>query len=157
MKYKRFFNILLLGIFISFSFSCASTPEKKIDSAYVMIYDYDNSEVMNTYVLIDGKEIGSTDIYGRLMFPCEKEKEVLISVKKEGYETVVTKTVIKAGMVIYFKMGSGSYYADRAEKFLDENDITNALLMINKAIEIEERKDWCYLQEIILMESKKYE
>lgn len=157
MKYKRVFNILLPVIILSFLFSCVSTSEKKIDSAYVMVYDYDNSEVMNAYVFIDGKEIGSTDIYGRFMFPCEKEKEVLISVKKERYETIETKTVIKAGMVIYFKIGSGSYYADRAEKFLDEDDIDNALVMINKAIEIDNRKDWCYLQEIILMESKKYE
>lgn len=138
-----------------FLFSCASTSEKKIDSAYVMVYDYENSEVMNVTVHVDEKEVGCTDIYGRLMFECDKEKEVLIKASKKGYETVETKTVIKAGSVIYFKIGSGSYYAAKAEKFLDEHDRENALKMIEKALEIEERKDWQYLQEIIIKESNK--
>lgn len=96
-----------------------------------------------------------TDIYGRLMFPCEKEREVLIKASKNGYETVETKSVIKAGTVIYFKMGSGSYYASKAEKLLDERDAISASKMIDKALEIEERKDWRYLQEIIYKESNK--
>lgn len=136
-------------------FSCASTPEKKIDSVYVMVYDYGNSEVMDVSIFIDGEQIGSTDIYGRLVFPCDKEKNVLITAEKSGYETVETKTVIKPGIVLYFKIGSGSYYATKAEKFFDEHDVRNALKMIEKALEIEERKDWRYLQEIIVQESKK--
>ncbi|MDY5886685.1 MAG: hypothetical protein SPJ44_10275, partial [Treponema sp.] len=68
---------------------------------------------------------------------------------------VETKSVIKAGTVIYFKMGSGSYYASKAEKLLDDCDAINATRMIDKALEIEERKDWRYLQEIIYKESNK--
>lgn len=155
MKVKKICIKALCAAVCLFFFSCASTPEKKIDSAYVMVYDYENSEVMNVSILIDGESAGSTDIYGRLMFPCEQEREVLIKASKTGYETVEAKTVIRAGTVIYFKMGSGSYYASKAEKLLDERDAIGASKMIDKALEIEERKDWRYLQEIIIKESDK--
>ena len=155
MKVKKICIKALCAAACLFLFSCASTPEKKMDSAYVMVYDYDNSEVMNVSILIDGKSAGSTDIYGRLMFPCEKEREVLIKASKTGYETIEAKTVIKPGIVVYFKMGSGSYYASKAEKLLDEHDAISASKMIDKALAIEERKDWRYLQEIIIKESNR--
>ena len=155
MKVKKICIKALCVSVCLFFFSCASTPEKKIDSAYVMVYDYENSEVMNVTILIDGKTAGSTDIYGRLMFACDKEREVLIKASKNGYETIEEKTVIKAGAVIYFKMGSGSYYAAKAEKLLDERNVIGASKMIEKALAIEERKDWRYLQEIIIKESNR--
>lgn len=155
MKRHRIFLKILTALFSLCLLSCASTPEKKIDSMYVMVYDYASSELMNASVIIDGKEIGKTDIYGRLMYPCEKEKETTICVKKDGYESVETKAAIKPGTVLYFKMGSGSYYAERAEKFLDENNLPGALKMIDKALGIEERKDWQYLRKIIIREKKK--
>ncbi|WP_296091237.1 PEGA domain-containing protein [uncultured Treponema sp.] len=155
MKRHRIFLKILTALFSLCLLSCASTPEKKIDSMYVMVYDYASSELMNASVIIDGKEIGKTDIYGRLMYPCEKEKETTICVKKDGYESVETKAAIKPGTVLYFKMGSGSYYAERAEKFLDENNLPGALRMIDKALGIEDKKDWQYLRKIIIREKKK--
>lgn len=154
MKRRRIFLKALTALFSLCLLSCTSTPEKKTDSVYVMVYDYGSSGLMNASVIMDGKEIGKTDIYGRLMYPCEKEKEATICVKKNGYESVETKAAIKPGTVLYFKMGSGSYYAERAEKLLDENDLPGALRMIDKALEVEERKDWRYLQEIISRERK---
>lgn len=154
MKRRRMILKVLAVLFSLCLLSCASTPEKKIDSMYVMAYDYTSSGLMNVSVFIDGKEIGKTDIYGRLMYPCDKEKEVLIKASKQGYESVETKAAIKPGTVLYFKMGSGSYYAERAEKFLDGNNLVGALKMIEKALRIEERKDWRYLQEIIIRERK---
>lgn len=131
-------------------FSCASTPEKKTDSMYVMVYDFENSTVMGVTIFIDGEEIGRTDIYGRLTYPCDYEREVLISAEKEGYETVETKSAIRSGTVLYFKMGSGAYYAGAAEKCLDETDVKGALKMIENALKIEKRKDWLFLKEVIL-------
>lgn len=154
MKRRRIFLKVLTALFSLCLLSCASTPERKIDSMYVMVYDYGSSELMNASIFMDGKEIGKTDIYGRLMYPCEKEKESVICVKKDGYESVETKAAIKPGTVLYFKMGSGSYYAERAEKLLDEKDLPGALKMIEKALQIEERKDWRYLWEIIIRERK---
>lgn len=155
MNVRRMDMKVLFATICLLFFSCTSMPEKKIDSAYVMVYDYENSEVMNVSISIDGESVGNTEIYGRLMFPCDREREVLIKASKTGYETVEKKTVIKSGTVIYFKMGSGSYYASKAEKLLDEHDINGASKMIDKALEIEERKDWRYLQEIIIKESNK--
>lgn len=154
MKRSRIFLKILTVLLSLCLLSCASTPEKKTDSVYVMVYDYGSSGLMNASIFMDGKEIGKTDIYGRLMYPCDKEKEATICVKKDGYETVETQAAIKPGTVLYFKTGSGSYYAERAEKFLDENDLPGALKMIEKALRIEERKDWRYLREIISRERK---
>ncbi len=135
-------------------FSCASAPEKKIDSIYVMAYDYDNNEVMNAAIFLDGEEIGKTDIYGRLIFPNEKEKEALVRAEKPGYETVETKTMLKPGVLLYFKMGSGLYYAERAERLFDEGKIQDALKSIEKALLIDDRKDWRFLKEVILRREK---
>lgn len=155
MKRRRIpFKALTALLSLCLFFSCTSTPEKKTDSVYVMVYDYGSSELMNASIFIDGKEIGKTDIYGRFMYPCDIEKEAVICVKKDGYESVETKAAIKPGTVLYFKIGSGSYYAERAEKLLDGNNLPDALKMIEKALQIEERKDWRYLWEIIIRERK---
>ena len=75
-------------------------------------------------------------------------------IEKKGYETVETKCAIKAGSVLYFKCGSGTYYAENAEKLLDAGDTGAALKMIENAIKVEERKDWLYLKNVILRNEK---
>ena len=97
MKRRRIFLKALTALFSLCLLSCASTPEKKTDSVYVMVYDYGSSGLMNASIFMDGKEIGKTDIYGRLMYPYDKEKEATICVKKNGYESVETKAAIKPG------------------------------------------------------------
>ena len=95
-------------------------------------------------------EIGKTDIYGRLVFPCDIEKEVLVRAQKDDYELVEMKTTIRPGMLLYFRMGNSSYYAESAEKELDKNNLQNALKMIDKALQIDNRQDWNYLKTIII-------
>lgn len=148
---------LIFAALVAFSlFSCASmTAENKIDSVYVMAYDYDNCEIMNVSVFVDGEEIGQTDIYGRLLFAFDKEKEVLVRAEKKGYEAIETKTKLKPGIVLYFKMGSAAYYAQKAEKLFDEHETGSALKAIEKALEIEKRKDFLYLQDVILSSQEK--
>lgn len=146
---------LLLFFVLGLLISCASKPENKIDSVYIMIYDYDNNPVMDVSVMIDDKLLGNTDIYGRFSFPVEivknnNEKNHAIKVKKEGFESGEMSAKLQAGEVLYFKIGTGLYYAERAEELLDKNDLDKALKMINHALEIEERKDWKYLKEIII-------
>ena len=159
MKNNYGLKILLLLLFLNCFFSCASTPEKRIDSVYVMVYDYENSGVMDAVISIDDEILGNTDIYGRLMFPAKDKKKMThcIQVKKDGYEIVDITTSIYPGQVIYFKIGTGSYYAQKAEKLLDENNANEALIMINKALEIENRKDWSYLKNIITRRLDKWE
>ncbi len=146
---KGLFTILLF--FFLLFFSCKSTPEKKIDSVYVMVYDYENTGVMDACVYLDEEAIGKTDIYGRLMFPLtsKKTQELYIRVEKEGYESTGIRTLLKDGQVLYFKIGNAEYYAENAEKFFDEGDIEKAAMMIEKALEIKERSDFKYLQEVI--------
>lgn len=131
--------------------SCASTPEKKIDSAYVMVYDRENSEVMGASVFVDGELIGSTDIYGRFMFPVNKadDKSHVIRIEKEGHETVSMETALRPGQLLYFRIGTGAYYAALAEEFLDRSEEEKAIEMIDHALDIESRKDWLFLKNII--------
>ncbi|MGN0739531.1 MAG: hypothetical protein ACI4LX_05110 [Treponema sp.] len=154
MKHCRNFLKALAALVLLPFFSCAGMPENKIDSVYVMVYDQDGMPVMNASVFIDGKKAGQTDIYGRLSFPFGSEKETEVRAEKPGYETVSRKTVVKPGTVLYFKTGSGTYYAEKAESLLDKGNADDALKMADTALQIEERKDWLFLREVIL-ESKK--
>lgn len=151
MKLFNKLCILLLVFLCIFLISCSSTPEKKIDSVYVMVYDYDNNGVMDASIFLNKELIGKTDIYGRLMFPVpsNKKQELPVSVEKEGYEKVEIKTLLKDGQVLYFKIGTAEYYAENAERLLDEGNTEKALLMIEKALEIKERSDYRYLQKVI--------
>lgn len=146
---KGLFIILLVFVFLFVS--CKSTPEKKIDSVYVMVYDYENTGVMDACIYLDEESIGKTDIYGRLMFPlpAKKTQELYIRVEKEGYESTGIRTLLKDGQVLYFKIGTAEYYAENAEKLFDEGNAEKAAQMIEKALEIKERSDYRYLQEII--------
>lgn len=155
MKNKIFF-VLFLSFSLAIS-SCVSKPENKVDSIYVMVYGYDSSEIMGCSVFIDNKNVGKTDVYGRIVIPVKKGKKEIseIRVEKDGYETVTEKTILKAGEVFYFKIGTAEYYADVAENLLDSGNKEEALKMINKAILIKDRKDFKYLKEVIEKESKK--
>lgn len=146
--------LLILGVMAGAA-SCKTLPEKKIDSAYVMVYDYENSEVMNVSLYMDDEELGKTDVYGRFLFPVDDSEEHVIKAVKEGYETVEQKMLLKPGILIYFKLGSGSYYAKEAEKHLDAKRYESALSMINTALKIKERKDWQYLKSVIVERMEK--
>ena len=154
-KYKKLL-LLLLPLIMT---SCATTPEKKIDSVYVMVYDYENTPLMDANIFVDDELIGTTDIYGRLMFPAKKNKKAKkgtsvksiheVRLEKADYEIIKTQSKLQAGELLYFKTGNAQYYAAQAEKSLDEKDIKNALELINTALEIKERKDFRYLKNII--------
>lgn len=132
--------------------SCASSPDKKIDSAYVMVYDRENSEVMDAVIFVDGKAVGSTDIYGRFLFPINKteNRSHAVRIEKKGYETISMETALRPGQLLYFRTGTGAYYAELAEECMDRNEEERAIEMIDKALEIEDRKDWHFLKTIIL-------
>ena len=145
------FHAAIIMILLSLSLiSCVLSPEKKIDSVYVMVYDYENNEVMNVSISIDGKKIGTTDIYGRLIITPDDEKESTVRAEKDGYESVETKAYIRPGQLVYFRMGTGAYYAKMAEQLLDGDEPDKALELIDRALEIQDRKDWRYLRSVIL-------
>ena len=150
MKQYKIIASVAIALLSVTLFSCATTAERRIDSMYVMVYDRNNGEVMNVSIYVDDDEVGKTDIYGRLQFECYREKEAVVRAVKDGYETVESQTLLKPGSVLYIKMGSGQYYAQQAEKLLDAKDTEGARKMIDKALTIEDRSDWRYLQDVIL-------
>lgn len=147
-RHGMILRLLCAAVFLLFS-SCASSPDEKIDMMYVMAYDHDSGEIMDVSVFIDGNEIGKTDIYGRLTYPCTEERTAVIRAEKAGYESVEFNAAVRSGTVLYFKMGSGSWYAAKAERLLDEDNTYEALKMIDIALRIQERKDWLFLREVI--------
>lgn len=132
-------------------FSCASGPEERIDSVYVMVYGEENTEIMGATVYLDGKSLGSTDIYGRFTFPYGDggDEEHSLRVEKSGYEAVSNRCPLRGGQVVYFNMQSGAGYAKKAEKCVDEGNLEMAGNLIDKALRIEERKDWRFLKDVI--------
>lgn len=150
---KKFFleKLFLLGGAFIF-FSCTSISKTVLDSVYVMVYDFENAQVQNAKILVNDVEVGSTDIYGRIILQAKNEKNKVhtISVYKEDYEKVFAKSFLKQGEVIYFKIGSSSYYTCLAEKLLDKNQNEKALKAIEKALEIRTRKDALFLKKVIL-------
>lgn len=147
-KKVNFIFVILISILIS---ACSSTPEEKIDSVFLMVYDYDNTGVMDAVVYLNDKLIGRTDIYGRFMFPVPSngKDELNIRVEKTGFEKNEINTILQAGQVLYFKIGSASYYADNAERYLDEGNYEKAQQTIEKALSIENRADYRFLKTII--------
>lgn len=150
MKSIKLFSLSLL-FFLTFITSCTSTPEKNIDSVFVMIYDYENSGVMDADIYIDGHKKGATDVYGRFIFPTpiDKKKEYKVEIEKKGYEKTTLSTLLCDGQVLYFKIGNASYYANYAEKLYDDGMTDKALEMIDKALSIQDREDYRYLQKVI--------
>ncbi len=151
MKSFLYINKILPIIFIILFVSCASKPENKIDSAYIMVYENNDSGVMDATIYLDNKVLGSTDIYGRFTFPCnEKDLNVhTILVEKNGYESISLETTVVPGQLLYFRIYDGEYYAQMAEKELDSGNINKALELIEHALAIEDRKDYQYLKKVI--------
>lgn len=150
-------SYILLILFSLAFISCASRVENKIDCVYVMVYDFDSNPVMDAAVFIDEKLAGNTDIYGRFMFPSSKNVKGYhtVRIEKKGYERVLTQSILQSGEVLYFKTGSGSWYAQKAEELLDHNELLKAEKMIARALEIEKRKDWIFLSQIIQRREQK--
>ena len=85
MKRRKPYFLIITTLIVFSLFSCASTTaENRIDSVYVMAYGYDNCGIMNVSVFVDGEETGQTDIYGRLLFAFDREKEVLVRAEKKA-------------------------------------------------------------------------
>lgn len=150
MRRRSIPTFIALTLLAAISSSCVLTPEKNIDSVYVMVYDLDNNEVMNAAISVDGEPKGATDIYGRLIFTVEKERQCTVRAEKEGYESAEINTGIRPGQLVYFRLGTGLYYAQRAELLLDDGEPEKALEMIDAALRIQDRKDWQFLRGVIL-------
>ena len=148
-------KIFFLAVIVM-TFSCKSVQLKEKDYAYVMVYDHENNGVMDARIFVDEAEIGKTDVYGKFLFPIESGngknggETKIVSVKKSGYEEGRIETKLVHGSLLYFRLSSHEHFAKEAEGLLDSGKLDEALLMIEKALEIEGgRKDYRLLKEII--------
>ena len=119
-----------------------------------MIYDYENNAIKDVVIKSEKKQIGKTDIYGRFIITdLDSIINYKLAFEKPGYERIEYQLdENKHDEVIYIKMGSGFYYATMAENLYDNGDYIEAKQYINKALEIENRKDYLFLNNIISMD-----
>lgn len=146
-------NKLLALVFICcvFFLGCKSIPNSKQDFMYSMVYDFENQGVKDVAFILDGKEIGKSDVYGRFLIPISRDRKIFhLDIKKEGYEILSDEIQFVPDLVLYYKIGNAKQYFFLAENFLDENKLDESEAAINKAISIEERDDFFLLKEIIL-------
>ena len=143
-------SVFIAAIFSVCIFSCKTIPDAQKDYMYVMVYDYHNNGVKNVSIFVDDKKIGSTDVYGRFSFPiADSDEEHKIILSKEKYETIEDAFFYVPNEVLYYKMGESFYYFENAELNFDSEKYDEALKNIEKALEIENRKDYEYLKSLI--------
>ena len=115
-----------------------------------MVYDYGNNAIKDVNVIVDDKNMGKTDVYGRFIMQLDKDEEShVIRIQKEGYESVSVTEEMENQKVFYFKIGDSLYYAELAEKYYDQKEYEKAENAINIALSITERKDYLFLKKVI--------
>jgi len=151
---KKCFYIPVLILFSLFS--CQTLPKENPKCIYLMIYDYENNAIKDVVIKSEKNQIGKTDIYGRFIITdLDSIINYKLAFEKPGYERIEYQLdENKHDEVIYIKMGSGFYYATMAENFYDNGDYIEAKQYINKALEIENRKDYLFLNNIIGLENE---
>lgn len=134
--------------------SCSSTKDYRIQSKefmYLMVYDYNNQGVASVDVIIDGKNLGSTDIYGRFNLSLEESKEYKLTLSKSGYEPLSQDIKYDTLMVGYFKIINANQLLQLTIDSLDDLKYQDSLTYINRALVLEPtRSDILYLKSIIL-------
>ncbi len=153
-------RIILIMFFTAvFAISCKSTRLSLGErSVFAMFYDYDNCPINNVAFILDGKELGKSDVNGRFVFKIDDSKPHKVELKKEGFESIEDEFKYSDSLVLYYKMGNSDQYLKKAEERFDFNDYQEALKAIDKALEIkQDRDDALYLKAIVLYKLGMYE
>ena len=157
---KRIVCIVICAYMTVFLFSCKSTKVKGIDAdgvMHAMIYDYDNNGVRGVSVYIDGNYMGESDVRGRFMFKLYDEKEHELVLQKDGWERISDVIVFDEVLVLYYKMGNAFQLVNRAEDTLDSGNLREALMLLDRAIDLGAGGDALYLKSVVLFKAGKYE
>lgn len=140
-------KILLLLFLVIFQ-SCKTMKTEKDNMLFIMVYDFESKEINDVEIYINDEKIGKTDIYGRYILQ-KKNNYKNIVFKKKSYEEIKIDINEKKEEFLYIKMGSAKYYAQMSEQLYDKNEFENAQKYIQKALQIEDRKDYRYLESLI--------
>lgn len=143
--------VFLILIFLTFFQSCKSTQNINENVIYIMVYDFESKEINGVEIFVDNKKVGETDIYGRFIIPVDEKLNEIVF-RKKNYEEIKVDINENREEFLYIKMGSSKYYAQMSEKYFDNKEYSEAKKYIKKALEIEERKDYLYLQSLIQKE-----
>lgn len=127
---------------------CKSLPDNNRDGIYIMVYDYENHALKDVKITFEDLVIYS-DVYGRAVINLDKKTSGQIFFEKEGYKSVLMDIGYEKEQVLYIKLSSATYLAQKSEEKLDEGKLSEALELIEDALEIEKRKDYEYLKNII--------
>ena len=147
---KRVIPILLFAVITAIS--CKSNSLALGErSVFAMFYDYDNCPINNVSFILDGKELGKSDVNGRFVFKIDDSKIHKVEFQREGYESIEDEFKYSDSLVLYYKMGNSDQYLKKAEERLDLNDYNEALKAVDKSLEINRnRDDALYLKAIVL-------
>lgn len=144
-----------LGIMIIMSLLLGSCATKKIideskrTEMYVMVYDYENKGLQDAAVIIDRKEIGRTDVYGRYVLSLKEGERYFIQIEKKEYEVMERDFIFNSMHVLYFQIGNASQLLRLAEKAMDQSEYLNAVKLLERSIRLDgSRIDAKYLQAI---------
>lgn len=143
--------VFLILIFLTCFQSCKSTQNINENVIYIMVYDFESKEINGVEIFVDNKKVGETDIYGRFIIPVDEKLNEIVF-RKKNYEEIKVDINENREEFLYIKMGSSKYYAQMSEKYFDNKEYNEAKEYIKKALEIEERKDYLYLQSLIQKE-----
>ena len=154
-RYKLLILIIGLLVMVPFLNSCQSARMEGNDSVYVMVYGFDDNALGLVTVFVDGREVGKTDVYGRLIFPLtggeeEKKKAHELRLEKEGYLPVSDMVVYAPSLVLYYRMGDYYHFMRESEKALDSGNYEKALELIELALTARKTDDALYLKAVIL-------
>lgn len=145
---------ILLSLLCVMLVGCSSTKDYRIPKAefmYLMVYDYNNQGVAGVDVVVDGKNLGATDIYGRFNLSLKESKKYNLTLSKTGYEELSQDILYDPLMVGYFKVINANQLLQLAIEELEAQRYQDALNCVNRALDLEQtRADILYLKSIIL-------
>src|SRR5574344_1605510 len=112
--------------------ACRSTNNyDKNDVMYAMIYDYDNNEIQNVNIYVDGIHVGDSDVHGRFIFT-QRNNHFLVQLRKASYETLTAEINFDTLKVAYFKLANAEQLRNLSEESLEVRDYEQALDYCNR-------------------------
>ncbi|MGP1587602.1 MAG: hypothetical protein ACTTHG_04600 [Treponemataceae bacterium] len=142
-------------------FGCVSNSEYgKNDVMLAMIYDYDNKTVPEASVFVDNKFAGFSDVHGRFIFSCPKEKNFNVRIEKENFEKLDFQAEFNPLNLLYIKIGNIDQYFSKSEEKLFYGELEQAWKFCQKSKKCVSSENLpeslLYLEAIILHKCKDF-
>ncbi|MBQ3023942.1 MAG: hypothetical protein IJD23_01365 [Spirochaetaceae bacterium] len=157
---KIIFTLLILFFIVSCQSNKISNLNYKDKESYMygMVYDFENQPVENADIIINDLLVAQTDVQGRFILTANNSsKELTITIKKETYETIISKIVYDPINVLYFRLNNTQQLLTQAENALQNNLYEESINFIQRALTLSpHRTDVKYLECIVLFKKEDY-